>query len=802
MYNAGREGRGGGWRGRQPNKKRGRKRQNNDQQRSALGAMDLEGKVSEQEASHRDGWGGGGSGGYALGDSTNRTTADARHHPFVPASASREGRRPLESPSAAGACSGGIYGARASASVVVLQRTRLFDTPSTRGRGGANANAANDAASTRTGNSRSGFRSEASASRFTRAGSTPSSRLPGSGGGAAVHVVCAISENLARETCVASVDAGAPTTLHVTKQGNGQAYAETISYLRMLKPDEVLLNEGRRNSQLARKVLELYSAGGGPHDNYFNGSCSEPNDRYLLPGDGPTRKKSHHRRRSRRWRRHFDDENGETPFRYDCDDIDEGEEEGHTGEGSEDRFGPCRTSTVVKFVSRSCFDQTRGAALLRKISREETYDPSVVEEYILLSSAHAVVNYLQNALGATFAKSSVYLSINVGGNNRMAIDRTSLWQLEILVNSKTGKGRNSLIGTIDYTKTTVGSRLLRTNLMSPPTRTDTIHSRLELVDTFLGSADFFHTVMEHLVRLPDVDRMLSNIALVPRRATGGGNSKACATDDPQEKHVRLASKGIAALVSVKTVLSALPSLANTLQSRLAELEASGGGGGGGDLTTQHYHAEDTTTAMMSADRSSLLIGLGNGGGGGQQRHLGSLQRHHLLRAIIEVLSKPALSEVIRLVTEVFMDSTTYDRNANAMRHQECFALKDNEEGILSVLRKAYLSNVDDIYKKADEYAELHSMHVNVRYTSSRGYFLSVPASHASDLPEEFLHPTKSGRTITCTTKEISSLNMRARDNVRDLLVIPHERIQEVLDSVRLRYDALACLCDAIALLGA
>jgi len=253
---------------------------------------------------------------------------------------------------------------------------------------------------------------------------------------------------------------------------------------------------------------------------------------------------------------------------------------------------------------------------------------------------------------------------------------------------------------------------------------------------------------------------------------------------------------------VKTVLSALPSLANTLQSRLAELEASGGEGGGGDLTTPHYHAEDTTTAMMSADRSSLLIGLGNGGGGGQQRHLGSLQRHHLLRAIIKVLSKPALSEVIRLVTEVFMDSTTYDRNANAMRHQECFALKDNEEGILSVLRKAYLSNVDDIYKKADEYAELHSMHVNVRYTSSRGYFLSVPASHASDLPEEFLHPTKSGRTITCTTKEISSLNMRARDNVRDLLVITHERIQEVLDSVRLRYDALACLCDAIALLGA
>ena len=47
----------------------------------------------------------------------------------------------------------------------------------------------------------------------------------------AVHVVCAISENLAKETCVASLDAGSPISLLVTKQGNGQTYAETLSYL-------------------------------------------------------------------------------------------------------------------------------------------------------------------------------------------------------------------------------------------------------------------------------------------------------------------------------------------------------------------------------------------------------------------------------------------------------------------------------------------------------------------------------------------------------------------------------------------
>jgi len=42
--------------------------------------------------------------------------------------------------------------------------------------------------------------------------------------------------------------------------------------------------------------------------------------------------------------------------------------------------------------------------------------------------------------------------------------------------------------------------------------------------------------------------------------------------------------------------------------------------------------------------------------------------------------------------------------------------------------------------------------------------------------------------------------MRCQDNVRDLLVMTHDRIQEVLDSARTHYDALAHLCDAIALL--
>lgn len=534
---------------------------------------------------------------------------------------------------------------------------------------------------------------------------------------AAVHIVCAIGENLARETCVASLDAGTPISLQVTKQSNGQTYAETLAYLEALRPDEVLLNEGRKNSPLAKKILQLYAV-----DDVSTPATSSVN---------PTGEKS-----------------GDTP----------------------------KTNTIVKFISRSCFDQTKGAELLRRLARPETYDATLLEEYILLSSSHAVLHYTQQTLGASFSRRSLDITVNSGGKNRMAIDRSTLLQLEILTNAKTGKTKNSLVSDIDLTKTTVGTRLLRSSLIAPPCRSDTINARLDLVDTFLSNEDFFYAVLEHLQSLPAIDKMLTNIAVVPRLKT----AKTKCTRESPVVTARFASKGISALVYIKSTLSALPALARILKDHLAELDG------------VHGPQEDETAFT---GRSSLLIGLG-GGPASTDR----LKRHCLLRAIVQALSQPQLAAIQELVSSVFTESTSFSRNANAMRHQECFALKSNDNGMMEILRKAFLANVDDIYKKADEYAEMHGFHVSVRYSTSRGYYLSVPVEIAADLPDCFIQPNKCGNHIYCTTEEVHSLNIRAQDNVQDLLLMTYERIQEVLEHARSKYDALASLSDAIALL--
>lgn len=533
----------------------------------------------------------------------------------------------------------------------------------------------------------------------------------------AVHIVCAIGENLARETCVASLDAGAPISLQVTKQANGQNYAETLAYLQILKPNEILLNEGRKNSPLSWKIAQFYNR----TENLETNQAVSPEDPSLRNGDASG------------------------------------------------------GNTVIKYISRACFDQTKGAALLRRLARPDTYDTTLIEEYILLSSSHAVLNYIQHTLGTSFSRQCLDVIVNSGGKNRMAIDRATLLQLELLSNARTGRAKDSLISSVDCTKTTVGTRLLRSTLMAPPSRADTITSRLDLVDICLESEDFFYDIFKHLSDLPPVDKMLTNIAVIPKLQTIESSSKR-----KPVVSAKLASKGISALLCVKTTLTALPSLADTLRDKLVELEG------------ERLHRDDEVTATTT--RSSLLVGLGAGPTLGSQPH-----QHHLLRAILETLSQPQLLQLRDTISNIFTKASTFSKNSHTMRHQECFALK-SEDGLMDVLRQTFLWNVDEIHRKADEYAEIHGLRVAVRHSVSRGYFLAIPRNIPFNLPSIFIHPTISGQYTFCTTEEVLSLNSRARDNVQDLLFMTYQQIQEVLDEARSMYESLAAVSDAIAIL--
>ena len=242
-----------------------------------------------------------------------------------------------------------------------------------------------------------------------------------------------------------SIDLSAPFLLTVIKQSNGQSYAETIACLNVLRPHEVLLNEGRYHSPLAQKIL-----------GYF---------------DVQRLQKQKQKKQAELEKKKEQEEAGSNT-------------DTAKAIGKERRKSPREShrdveETVVKFISRSFFDQTKGAGLLKKLARQDTYDSTLVDEYILLSSSHAVLHYAQVTLGAVaFARHSLDVRVHTGGHNhnKMEIDRSTILQLELLTNNsgsssnRSSTRKDTLIATMDCTKTGVGHRLLRTTLMAPPCR--------------------------------------------------------------------------------------------------------------------------------------------------------------------------------------------------------------------------------------------------------------------------------------------------------------------------------------------
>jgi DNA mismatch repair protein MSH4 len=501
----------------------------------------------------------------------------------------------------------------------------------------------------------------------------------------------------------------------------------------MLSPHEVLLNEGRRNSLLATKVGRLFGV-------------------ELLDGVVEFGAKRKNKRNSRKAKTNP------------VDDL---------STSNDLTTVQPHEKTIVKFLPRYYFDQTKGADLLHKLSRPDTYNATLVEEYILLSSSYAVLQYTQLCLGAGLTRHSLALDVHAGGSHRMNIDRATMTNLELLVNAKTGKTQNSLVGSIDCTKTSAGGKLLRTNLMAPPTRLDTIHARLDLVDAFLEDEEFFYVVMEHLEDLPDVDKMLSCVALVPQGGSCRNNGALFGNGEGRGVTARVASRGISALVCIKSTLSVIPSFAHVLEVQLKEMDeregmagttAQGGDGGGegkdnksgpSDSQQQANHSshDDESTTVVESERSdaaeslseagsmtdrndsamtkcsSLDIGLGTSTSSTNKQYNKSSSmnqtRHQLLRAILVAMKQPALSRVLNAVKNIFTESTAYSKNSHAMRHQECFALKPNTDGMMDVLRKAFLANVDDIYRLADEYAETYDITVQVRETLYAVSYLSI-----------------------------------------------------------------------------
>ena len=220
----------------------------------------------------------------------------------------------------------------------------------------------------------------------------------------------------------------------------------------------------------------------------------------------------------------------------------------------EDSLG--KTARVL-FISRQYFDQDRGAEMLKKVVLGDV-DADLVAKYTVLAGAYCLLRYLENCQGSTFGRQSLRVDYCTSSVGRMAIDRRTSINLELISNVRTGNQKDSLFGAINHTKTVVGARLLRSNILRPSTNIATLQMRLDVVELFLSNNPVFTEVVQILKQLPDLDKMLAGISQTFKTTT-----------------IKTARTCIDTLIFLRQALQIAPQLADALQNLVVQTDMGG-----------------------------------------------------------------------------------------------------------------------------------------------------------------------------------------------------------------------------------
>lgn len=400
-------------------------------------------------------------------------------------------------------------------------------------------------------------------------------------------------------------------------------------------------------------------------------------------------------------------------------------------------------TTRILYISRQCYDQDRGAEMLKRVMI--SFDSEFLAKYTVLAGAFCLLRYIESNSNINFGRNSLRIVYRSETSNKLIIDRATAKNLELCSNLIDGNQKQSLFGFLDRTCTAVGARFLKAQLLRPLCDITTLNTRYSMVEIFLADTFLLQQTAKTLAGFPELDRMLSGLAQEPKNVT--------------PKTVKLS---IDTMIMLKSSIFVSQKLESLLAAVVIPPPCSGNSGKQQDF-------------KLSRD---------------------------LLGAILSALNHPGLVVISELICKLLLESTSFSKNAAEMRHQECFAIRQEVSGLLDVSRKTFLQSVEDIYSLAASVeSELDGTKVKVVFTPARGYHLQV---HADDdnvpLPETLIQKVKNKKFVSCSTLELVSLSDRASEAISNALCITNTLLHETMEQLRDNVESLLSMVDAVALI--
>ncbi|KAL1921945.1 uncharacterized protein VTP21DRAFT_10587 [Calcarisporiella thermophila] len=176
---------------------------------------------------------------------------------------------------------------------------------------------------------------------------------------------------------------------------------------------------------------------------------------------------------------------------------------------------------VIKPIARKYFSHATGLRYIRVYSLKEnlsSLEHDISTKYLCLAATAAAIQYVESVQDIVFSNHSLKFNFQ-GCEGTMLIDTTTVRNLELISNLNAKMSQHSLLRVLDQTRTPMGTRLLRINLLQPLVDTVVINARLDAVEELACVEQRFRATQNGLRGFHDVDRLITHLIRVPKNPT-------------------------------------------------------------------------------------------------------------------------------------------------------------------------------------------------------------------------------------------------------------------------------------------
>ncbi|GAP87311.2 putative DNA mismatch repair protein Msh4 [Rosellinia necatrix] len=213
--------------------------------------------------------------------------------------------------------------------------------------------------------------------------------------------------------------------------------------------------------------------------------------------------------------------------------------------------------TPIESLDRKYWSEYAGLEFVQNLAFRDDLEAIKVAiggNFYATCSFAAVMKYIDLSCKVAIAPHSLRIRYQPS-ENTMMIDLSTIHSLELIQNLQEPRSKDCLFGLLNECLTPMGSRMLRSNIVQPSSQVEsTLVPRYDALEELTMKEDMFFEVRKALREFTDVEKLLTNLVIVP-----------------QQSSIFASELAIELILKVKSFVIAIPQLREALTAARTDL---------------------------------------------------------------------------------------------------------------------------------------------------------------------------------------------------------------------------------------